>query len=47
MYEKIVIASDLSETVSHLINCVQDLKKMGTTEVILFHVRGFDDNEAA
>jgi len=40
MYEKIVIASDLSEATSHVINCVQDLKKMGTKEVILFHALG-------
>jgi len=40
MYEKIVIASDLSEATNHVINCVQDLKKMGTREVILFHSLG-------
>jgi hypothetical protein len=45
MYEKIVIASDLSEATSHVINCVQYLKKMGTEEVVLFQARGFADNE--
>ncbi len=37
MYEKIVIASDLSEATDHVINCIQDLKQMGSREVILFH----------
>jgi hypothetical protein len=45
MYKKIVVASDLSEATRHIINCVQDLKKMGTEEVVLFHARGFADNE--
>jgi orotate phosphoribosyltransferase-like protein len=45
MYEKVVIVSDLSEATSHVINCVQDLKKMGTKDVILFHARDFADNE--
>lgn len=40
MYEKIVIASDLSEATNHVINCVQDLKQMGTREVVLFHSLG-------
>ncbi len=40
MYEKIVIASDLSEATNHVINCVKDLKEMGTKEVILFHALG-------
>jgi nucleotide-binding universal stress UspA family protein len=37
MYEKIVIASDLSEATKQVISCVQDLKKFGTKEVVLFH----------
>jgi nucleotide-binding universal stress UspA family protein len=40
MYEKIVIASDLSEATKQVINCVQDLKKFGTNEVVLFHALG-------
>jgi len=40
MYEKIVIASDLSEATKHIINCVQDLKKIGTRDVVLFHSLG-------
>ncbi len=45
MYEKIIITSYLSDATTHIINCVQDLKKMRTAEVILFHARGFADNE--
>jgi len=37
MYEKIIIASDLSEATDHVIDCIQDLKRMGSREVILFH----------
>jgi len=37
MYEKIVIASDLSEATNIVINSVQNLKQMGSREVILFH----------
>ncbi|OPY16111.1 MAG: putative universal stress protein [Syntrophus sp. PtaB.Bin075] len=40
MYEKIVVASDLSEAANHVINSIQDLKKFGTREVILFHALG-------
>jgi nucleotide-binding universal stress UspA family protein len=40
MYEKIIIASDLSKATNHVINCMQDLKTMGTKEVILFHALG-------
>jgi nucleotide-binding universal stress UspA family protein len=40
MYENIIIASDLSNATSHIINCVQVLKTMGTKEVILFHALG-------
>lgn len=40
MYEKIVIASDLSEATKHVISCVQDLKQWGTKEVVLFHSLG-------
>jgi len=45
MYEKIVIALDLSEAISRTINCVQDLKKIGATEIILFQGPGFTYNE--
>ncbi len=40
MYEKIIITSDLSGATNHVIECVQDLKMMGTKEVILFHALG-------
>jgi|WetSurMetagenome_2_1015567.scaffolds.fasta_scaffold18571_2 nucleotide-binding universal stress UspA family protein len=40
MYEKIIIASDLSKATTHIINCIQDLKTVGTKEVILFHALG-------
>ena len=40
MYERIIIASDLSKATTHIINCIQDLKKVGTKEVILFHALG-------
>ncbi len=40
MYSKVIIASDLSEASAHIIGCVQDLKKLGTKEVILFHALG-------
>ncbi len=40
MYEKIVIASDLSEATKQVITCVQDLKIFGTKEVVLFHSLG-------
>ncbi|MCX5846923.1 MAG: universal stress protein [Deltaproteobacteria bacterium] len=46
MYEKVVIASDLSDATTHVINCVQDLKKMGTKEVILFHALGIKHLDA-
>ncbi len=37
MFSKIIIASDLSDASTHVIHCVQDFKKLGTREVILFH----------
>jgi nucleotide-binding universal stress UspA family protein len=40
MYSKIIIASDLSDASTHVISCIQDLKKLGTKEVILFHALG-------
>lgn len=40
MYNKIIIATDLSDASNHVIECVQDLKKFGTREVILFHALG-------
>jgi nucleotide-binding universal stress UspA family protein len=40
MYEKVIIASDLSKAMNHVMNCIQGLKTMGTKEVILFHALG-------
>lgn len=40
MFGKIIIASDLSEVTSHVIDCIQELKNLGTKEVILFHALG-------
>lgn len=40
MYSKVIIASDLSDASAHVINCIQDLKKFGAKEVILFHALG-------
>ncbi len=40
MYSKIIIATDLSEASDHVIECVQDLKKFGTKEAVLFHALG-------
>ncbi len=40
MYSKIIIATDLSEASDHIIECVQDLKKFGTKEAVLFHALG-------
>jgi nucleotide-binding universal stress UspA family protein len=46
MFGKIIIASDLSEATNQVINCIQELKHLGTTEVILFHALGIKHLEA-
>jgi nucleotide-binding universal stress UspA family protein len=40
MYEKIIIASDLSAATKQVINCIRELKKFGTKEIVLFHSLG-------
>ena len=46
MYSKVIIASDLSDASAQVINCIQDLKKFGAKEVILFHALGIRHLEA-
>lgn len=40
MFSKVLFASDLSEASTHVIECIKDLKRYGTKEIILFHALG-------
>ncbi len=40
MFRKVILASDLSDASTHVIECIKDLKAYGTKEVVLFHALG-------
>jgi len=44
MFKKIIIATDLSDASSAVINCMKDFKNLGVEEVILFYACGIKYN---
>lgn len=40
MYNKVIVASDLSDASMQVVECIKDLKQFGTQKILLFHALG-------